>query len=113
MDASAVKLRENAKSHQRPRGLRRRAFSFSLFFRIDVALLKIPADNLPALTLADSDKVEVGDVVLAVVNPFGVGQTVTVGIVSAKDRVTSGNMDEGFIQIRRADVPQHDLRRPN
>jgi serine protease Do len=71
----------------------------------DVALLKVPADNLPALTLADSDKVEVGDVVLAVGNPFGVGQTVTVGIVSAKNRVTSGNMDEDFIQTDAAINP--------
>src|SRR5215469_2647416 len=39
----------------------------------DVALLRVPADNLPAQTLTDSDKVEVGDVVLAVGNPFGVG----------------------------------------
>ena len=71
----------------------------------DVALLKVPADNLPALTLADSAKVEVGDVVLAVGNPFGVGQTVTVGIVSAKDRVTSANMDEDFIQTDAAINP--------
>ncbi len=52
----------------------------------DVALLKIDATNLPALTLADSDAVEIGDVVLAIGNPFGIGQTVTEGIVSAKDR---------------------------
>ena len=71
----------------------------------DIALLKAPADNLPALTLADSDKSKVGDVVLAVGNPFGVGQTVTVGIVSAKHRVTSGQMDEDFIQTDAAINP--------
>jgi len=71
----------------------------------DVALIKINADNLPALTLADSDKVEIGDVVLAIGNPFGIGQTVTKGIVSAKDRTTSGNGDEDFIQTDAAINP--------
>ena len=71
----------------------------------DVTLLRVPADNLPAQTLTDSDKVEVGDVVLAVGNPFGVGQTVTMGIVSAKDRVTSENTDEDFIQTDAAINP--------
>ncbi|MEI9961402.1 MAG: trypsin-like peptidase domain-containing protein [Limisphaerales bacterium] len=49
----------------------------------DVAVLKIEADNLPAITLADSEQLEIGDIVLAIGNPFGVGQTVTMGIVSA------------------------------
>jgi serine protease Do len=71
----------------------------------DVALIQIKADNLPALTLADSDKTEVGDVVLAIGNPFGIGQTVTKGIVSAKDRTTSGDMDEDFIQTDAAINP--------
>ena len=71
----------------------------------DVALVKIDADNLPALTLADSDKLEVGDVVLAVGNPFGIGQTVTKGIVSAKDRTTSGDWAEDFIQTDAAINP--------
>jgi serine protease Do len=71
----------------------------------DVALIKINADNLPPLTLADSDKVEIGDVVLAIGNPFGIGQTVTKGIVSAKDRTTSGDMDEDFIQTDAAINP--------
>jgi serine protease Do len=71
----------------------------------DVALIKIEANNLPALTLADSNKVEVGDVVLAIGNPFGVGQTVTSGIVSAKDRVTSSGMDQDFIQTDAAINP--------
>ena len=73
--------------------------------KTDVALIHIKADNLPALTLADSDKTEVGDVVLAIGNPFGIGQTVTKGIVSAKDRTTSGDMDEDFIQTDAAINP--------
>jgi serine protease Do len=52
----------------------------------DVAVLKIDAGNLPSVTLADSDQLEVGDVVLAIGDPFGVGQTVTRGIVSALGR---------------------------
>ncbi|HEY8965769.1 MAG TPA: Do family serine endopeptidase [Candidatus Methylacidiphilales bacterium] len=52
----------------------------------DLALIKIDAKNLPTIELADSDKVEVGDVVLAIGNPFGVGKTVTMGIVSALGR---------------------------
>jgi serine protease Do len=71
----------------------------------DVALIKVDADNLPALTLADSNKVDVGDVVLAVGNPFGIGQTVTRGIVSATNRVTASNMDEDFIQTDAAINP--------
>jgi Do/DeqQ family serine protease len=55
----------------------------------DLAVLKIQATNLPVLSLGDSDKVRVGDVCLAVGNPLGVGQTVTMGIVSAKGRQTS------------------------
>lgn len=55
--------------------------------RTDVAVLKIDAPKkLPALTLADSDKLEVGDVVLAVGNPFGMGQSVSSGIISALGR---------------------------
>jgi serine protease Do len=52
----------------------------------DVAILKIDARNLPAVTLGDSDQLEVGDVVLAIGNPFGIGQTVTRGIISALGR---------------------------
>src|ERR1700730_9372765 len=73
--------------------------------KTDVALIQIKADNLPALTLTDSDKIEVGDVVLAIGKPFGIGQTVTKGIVSAKDRTTSGDMDEDFIQTDAAINP--------
>jgi Do/DeqQ family serine protease len=54
--------------------------------KTDIAVIKIEADKLPVVTLADSDKVRVGDVVFAVGNPLGVGQTVTMGIVSAKGR---------------------------
>jgi serine protease Do len=71
----------------------------------DVALIKIKAENLPALTLTDSSKVEIGDVVLAIGNPFGIGQTVTKGIVSAKDRTTSSDGDEDFIQTDAAINP--------
>ena len=56
----------------------------------DVAILKIEATNLPAVTLGNSDQLEVGDVVLAVGNPFGIGQTVTRGIISALSRSLSG-----------------------
>lgn len=54
--------------------------------KTDVAVIKIEAEKLPAITLADSDKLRVGDVVFAVGNPLAVGQTVTMGIVSAKGR---------------------------
>ncbi len=52
----------------------------------DVAVLKVQGRSLPAITVADSDQLEVGDVVIAIGNPFGVGQTVTMGIVSATGR---------------------------
>lgn len=66
----------------------------------DLAVLKINASNLPALPLGDSDVVKVGDVVLAVGNPLGVGQTVTMGIISAKGRQTglSNGSFEDFLQ---------------
>src|SRR6185369_15054355 len=67
--------------------------------KTDIALLKIDAKDLPFATLADSDKIEVGDVVLAIGNPFGIGQTVTMGIVSATKRGNIGIEDyEDFIQ---------------
>ncbi len=52
----------------------------------DVALIKIPAENLPFIQIGDSDRLRVGDQVMAIGNPFGVGQTVTLGIVSALGR---------------------------
>src|SRR6516165_5775439 len=66
--------------------------------RIDLALLKIDPGKtvLPTLALADSDQIEVGDFVLAIGNPFGVGQTVTQGIVSALARTQVGISDYGF-----------------
>jgi len=54
--------------------------------KTDLAVVKIDATGLPTLTLADSDKLRVGDVVFAVGNPLAVGETVTMGIVSAKER---------------------------
>jgi serine protease Do len=71
----------------------------------DVAVIKIAAKDLPAITMADSDKVEVGDVVLAIGNPFGIGQTVTTGIVSAKSRGNMGLDYEDFIQTDAAINP--------
>src|SRR5688572_4693752 len=65
----------------------------------DTAVLKVEATGLPAITLANSEKLEVGDVVLAIGNPFGIGQTVTMGIVSATGRGELGIMAyEDFIQ---------------
>lgn len=54
--------------------------------RSDLALLKIDGEDLPCATLGDSDHLDVGDVVIAIGNPFGIGQTSTIGIVSAKGR---------------------------
>jgi len=54
--------------------------------KTDVAVIKIESESLPVLAMADSDKIRVGDVVFAVGNPLGVGQTVTMGIVSATGR---------------------------
>jgi serine protease Do len=70
--------------------------------KTDVAVVKIDATNLPTVTLADSDKLRVGDIVFAVGNPLEVGETVTMGIVSAKGRQV-GILDdvhgyENFIQ---------------
>src|SRR5687768_16212470 len=70
----------------------------------DLAVLKIAADKLRVLTLADSDKARVGDVVLAVGNPLGIGQTVTAGIVSAKGRAT-GLSDGSFEDFLQTDAP--------
>ncbi len=65
----------------------------------DIALLKIDAENLTELALADSDELRVGDFVIAIGNPFGLGQTVTSGIVSALGRNQVGIVNtEDFIQ---------------
>jgi serine protease Do len=72
----------------------------------DIAVLKIDAEDLPAVTITDSTKLEVGDTVLAVGNPFDVGRTVTMGIVSAVSRGGFGiNAYEDFIQTDAAINP--------
>ncbi len=72
----------------------------------DVAVIKINADNLPVLPLGDSDKLRVGEWVIAIGNPFGLTQTVTVGVVSAKGRSRIGINDyEDFIQTDAAINP--------
>ncbi|HEY5683228.1 MAG TPA: Do family serine endopeptidase [Sulfuricaulis sp.] len=72
----------------------------------DIAVLKIDLKKLPVITLGHSDKLRVGDVVLAIGNPFGVGQTVTMGIVSATGRNKLGiNTFENFIQTDAAINP--------
>ena len=72
----------------------------------DVALIKIEADNLPVLPLGDSDKLEVGEWVIAIGSPFELNQTVTVGVVSATGRNRIGINDyENFIQTDAAINP--------
>jgi serine protease Do len=74
--------------------------------KTDIAVVKIDAHDLPYMTLADSDKAEVGDLVLAIGNPFRVGQTVTMGMISAKGRGNvSGTDYEDFIQTDAAINP--------
>jgi Do/DeqQ family serine protease len=68
----------------------------------DVALLRIPADGLTALRIGDSDAVSVGDYVVAIGNPFGIGQTVTSGIVSAVGR--GGLSMEGYEEFIQTDA---------
>ncbi|HEV2488905.1 MAG TPA: DegQ family serine endoprotease [Candidatus Acidoferrales bacterium] len=73
----------------------------------DIAVLKINASNLPTLTLGDSSKLEVGDVVFAIGDPFGIGETATMGIVSATGRSMGGQIEryEDFIQTDAAINP--------
>ncbi len=72
----------------------------------DLAVLKIDLPDLPAITLGRSDSIRIGDVVLAIGNPFGVGQTVTMGIISATGRNQLGlNTYEDFIQTDAAINP--------
>lgn len=74
--------------------------------KTDIAVLKVDATDLPVLTFGDSSKVQVGDFALAIGNPFGVGQTVTMGIVSATGRGGLGIEDyEDFIQTDAAINP--------
>nr|MBP9663301.1 Do family serine endopeptidase [Pyrinomonadaceae bacterium] len=70
----------------------------------DLAVIKIDGENLPFLTLGNSDNVRVGDIVLAIGNPLGIGQTVTAGIISAKGRRT-GLSDVSFEDFLQTDAP--------
>ena len=71
----------------------------------DLAVLKVTLTNLPFLTPGDSDKVRVGDVALAIGNPLDVGQTVTMGIISAKGRSTPGTGSGNFEDFLQTDAP--------
>ena len=71
----------------------------------DIAVLKITGSGLPYLTPGDSDKVQVGDVALAIGNPLGVGQTVTMGIISAKGRSGPGLGSGNFEDFLQTDAP--------
>lgn len=74
----------------------------------DLAVLKIEAQNLPFLTLGNSDNVRIGDIVLAIGNPLGIGQSVTAGIISAKGRRTGlsyGNTNDSFEDFLQTDAP--------
>lgn len=73
--------------------------------KLDVALLKIAAKNLKAVTIGDSSQLRVGDWVVAIGNPFGLEQTVTAGIVSAKGRVIGSGPYDDFIQTDAAINP--------
>jgi serine protease Do len=74
--------------------------------KTDIAVVKVEAKNLPTLPFADSSQAQVGDIVLAIGNPFGVGQTVTMGIISATGRGNLGIEDyEDFIQTDAAINP--------
>lgn len=73
----------------------------------DLAVLKIPASNLPALQFGDSDKIQVGDSVIAVGSPLGLSGTVTSGIISAKNRAVSAGGSSGessFINALQTDA---------
>ncbi|MBS0275451.1 MAG: Do family serine endopeptidase [Proteobacteria bacterium] len=75
--------------------------------RLDLALLRVDTrgEKLPTVTFGDSDKAQVGDIVLAIGDPFGVGQTVTMGIVSALARTQSTSSDAVYIQTDAAINP--------
>ncbi len=74
--------------------------------RTDIAVLRLPERNYPAAKMGDSDVIEVGDWAIAIGNPFGLGQSVTVGIVSAKGRASVGIAElEDFIQTDAAINP--------
>jgi serine protease DegQ len=71
----------------------------------DLAVLKVDAGTVPAITFGDDNALRLGDVVLAIGNPFGVGQTVTMGIVSGLGRTPGINTFENFIQTDAAINP--------
>src|SRR5829696_8162746 len=74
----------------------------------DLAVLKIETQNMPFLSLGNSDTVRVGDIVLAIGNPLGIGQTVTAGIISAKGRRTGlsySNANDSFEVFLQTDAP--------
>ena len=73
--------------------------------KTDLCLLKVDASNLQPITFADSSQVQVGDIVLAVGNPFGIGESATMGMVSATGRATLGLDYEDFIQTDAAINP--------
>lgn len=74
--------------------------------RTDIAVIKIKANNLPTINIGDSDKLRVGEVVIAIGSPYGLNQTVTMGIVSAIGRSNVGISDyEDFIQTDAAINP--------
>src|SRR5262245_60752200 len=74
--------------------------------KTDIAVVKVEAKNLPTLPFADSSQAQVGDIALAIGNPFGIGQTVTMGIISATGRGDLGIEDyEDFIQTDAAINP--------
>ncbi|NNE68201.1 MAG: DegQ family serine endoprotease [Pyrinomonadaceae bacterium] len=71
----------------------------------DLAVIKIKGDDYPFLKLGDSDEVRVGDIVLAIGNPLGIGQTVTSGIISAKGRTTGLGDPSSFQDFLQTDAP--------
>jgi S1-C subfamily serine protease len=79
-------------------GRKYRAEPLGVAPNLDLAVLRIGAKDLPTLPLGDSKKLEVGDYVVAIGNPFGLGQTVTSGIVSATDRPLGQGDSRRFIQ---------------
>src|SRR5262245_25636992 len=70
----------------------------------DVAVIKIDASNLPTVAFGDSEKVQVGDLVLAIGNPLGIGQTVTMGIISAKGRQSPGRDNKAYEDFLQTDA---------
>src|SRR5215510_9142696 len=70
----------------------------------DVAVIKINATNLPTVPFGDSEKVDVGDLVLAIGNPLGIGQTVTMGIISAKGRQSPGRDNKSYEDFLQTDA---------